>query len=96
MEQKESRFRKAYVEVVAKFSKDGILMPLSMRWEDGITYEINKVTDIRRATSLKAGGVGTRYSCIIDGYPRFLYYEDNNMWFVEAKRTNQSITEEMA
>ena len=29
--------------------------------------EIQKVTDVRRAASLKAGGAGIRYTCIVDG-----------------------------
>ncbi|MBQ3514507.1 MAG: hypothetical protein IJA32_12050 [Lachnospiraceae bacterium] len=38
-----------------------------------------------RAASLRAGGVGMRYTCIIDGKESHLYYEDNNMWFVEGR-----------
>ena len=34
---------------------------------DGHVYEIQKVTDVRRAASLKAGGAGIRYTCIVDG-----------------------------
>lgn len=28
---------------------------------------------------------GIRYTCIIDGKESHLYYEDNNMWFVEGR-----------
>ena len=49
---------KVYVEVTAKFSKDGRLLPLSVRWQDGHVYEIQRITDICRAASLKAGGAG--------------------------------------
>ena len=35
--------------------------------------------------SLKAGGAGMRYTCIIDGKESHLFYEDNNMWFVEGR-----------
>ena len=76
---------KVYVEVTAKFSKDGRLLPLSVRWQDGLVYEIQRITDIRRAASLKAGGAGMRYTCIIDGKESHLFYEDNNMWFVEGR-----------
>ena len=64
---------KVYVDVTAEFSKEGVLTPKSFRWTDGSVYEIQRVKDIRRAASLKAGGVGMRYT----------YYEDNNMWFME-------------
>ena len=54
-------------------------------WKDGQIYEIQRVTDVRRAASLKAGGVGIRYTCIVNGRESHLFYEDNNMWFVEER-----------
>ena len=39
--------------------------------------------DIRRAASLKAGGLGWRYTCRIHGQERCLYREDDGRWFVE-------------
>ena len=54
---------KVYVDVTAEFSKDGRLMPKSFKWEDGKVYEITRVKDVRRAASLKAGGVGKIYLC---------------------------------
>lgn len=62
---------KIYVDVNATFTKDGV------------EYEISKVKDIRRAASLKAGGAGMRYTCVVDGKEVYLFYEDNNMWFME-------------
>lgn len=76
---------KVYVDVTAVFSKEGQLKPVSVIWQDGHTYEIQRITDIRRAASLKAGGAGMRYTCIIDGKESHLFYEDNNMWFVEGR-----------
>ena len=74
---------KVYVDVNATFTRDGRLRPKSFVWEYGMTYEISRVRDIRRAASLKAGGAGTRYTCMADGREVYLFYEDNNMWFVE-------------
>lgn len=74
---------KIYVDVMAEFSREGSLMPREIIWEDGRRFEVDRVVDVRRAASLKAGGVGMRYLCMICGCPRYLYYEDNNMWFVE-------------
>ena len=74
---------KVYVDVTAEFSKEGDLVPKSFRWEDGQVYEIERVKDVRRAASLKAGGVGMRYTCVIGGQEKHLFYEDNNMWFME-------------
>ena len=74
---------KVYVDVTAELSKDGDLVPKSFRWEDGQVYEIERIKDVRRAASLKAGGVGMRYTCVIGGQEKHLFYEDNNMWFME-------------
>lgn len=38
-----------------------------------------------RAASLKAGGVGMRYTCMVEGKAVHLYYEDDNHWFMEKK-----------
>lgn len=76
---------KVYVEVTAHFDINGQIHPLSISWEDGKTYEIDRVLDVRRAASLKAGGVGIRYLCRILGKERFLFYE-NPKWFVERKQ----------
>lgn len=74
---------KVYVDVNADFLKEGMLIPKSFIWEDDVRYEISRVTDVRRAASLKAGGVGQRYTCIVGGREIYLFYEDNNQWFME-------------
>ena len=76
---------KIYVEVNVKFFPDGGMMPTEIIWEDGTRYEIDKVIDLRRAASLRAGGAGLRYTCMILGSPHYLFYEENQRWFVEAK-----------
>ena len=77
------RSNTVYVDVVAKFSRDGVLLPVEITWEDGKKYEISWVKDKRKAASTKAGGVGERYTCIVNGKEVHLFYEDNNMWFME-------------
>lgn len=77
---------KIYVDVVAVFSKDGQLIPRQIVWEDGRTYDIDRIMDVRRQASTKAGGVGERYLCVVKGKEVSLYYEDNNMWFMERAR----------
>ena len=76
---------KIYVDVKAKFSKEGNIIPTGIIWEDGRTFNIQRITDIRRAASLRAGGTGVRFTCIIDGFEKHLYYEDSNRWFVEGQ-----------
>jgi hypothetical protein len=75
---------KVFVEAIAKFTKDGVKIPLTVTWEDGRRFEIDRVTDMRRAASLKAGGQGMRYKCRINGKETYLWLEDDK-WFVEGK-----------
>ena len=75
---------KKYVEMIVRYLADGTIMPLALRWSEGELYEIDKVMDVRPAASLKAGGVGIRYTCIIQGHEKCLWLEENR-WFVEAK-----------
>lgn len=75
---------KVYVDVVAQFGRSGLIMPLSFVWEDGAEYEVDQVLEIRRAASLKAGGVGMRYTCRVRGRQTFLFLEDDR-WFMERK-----------
>lgn len=76
--------RKVYVAVTARFDVEGNITPLSLVWEDGTTYEIDRIVDQRRAASLKAGGIGIRYTIRVNGKQSYLYYEDPR-WFVEGK-----------
>lgn len=34
---------KVYVDVLAEFSKDGLLIPKEITWEDGRKYEITEI-----------------------------------------------------
>ena len=52
-------------------------------WEDGRVFEIDRILDVRRAASLKAGGTGMRYICRIYGKTVKLF-NDENHWFMEA------------
>ena len=83
---------KVYVDVNEDRLKDGRLIPLSFVWEDGSRYDISKVLDIRRAASLKAGGVGLRYNVrvITPNIKKdvFMFLEEDNgttKWFMERR-----------
>lgn len=75
---------KIYISVKAVFYPDGGFKPTSLVWEDGREYEIDRVTDIRRAASLKAGGTGIRYTCKVRGKEVYLFLEEDR-WFMERK-----------
>lgn len=84
---------KVYVGVKADFRSDGIMIPREIRWEDGRSFCIDKVTDIRQAAALRAGGCGDRYTIRVCGRSRFLYFERSRQqsgnyigrWFVERR-----------
>ena len=82
--------RRVYVEMLLKCGTDGTVTPVSIKWEDGHTYEIDRVLDVRRAAS-EAGSMGIRYTVRIMGQERRLFYEDTYSdtgkprWFVESE-----------
>ncbi|MBR6028833.1 MAG: hypothetical protein IKP40_07045 [Clostridia bacterium] len=84
---------KEYVEVHVDFSPDGTMLPRTLVWEDGRQYEIDRIKAIQAAPALKAGGQGDRYTVMIAGRERFLFFEHNadfgneriGKWFVERR-----------
>ncbi len=73
---------KQYICVEAVFDTTGCMRPKAIIWTDGIKYSIDKITDIRRAASLKSGGTGMRYTCVLSGLTRQLFF-DNGRWYTE-------------
>ena len=84
---------KVYVDVKVDFRSDGVMLPRKITWEDGREYEIDRVTDIRQAAAMRAGGQGDRYTIFVQGKQSYLFFErspsqmGNNIgrWFVERK-----------
>lgn len=76
--------RKVYVRVLAETDEEGNTMPVRVLWEDGRSYEVDKVTDIRRAYATKVGGTAIRYTVKIFGKETYIFKE-NSKWFVESK-----------
>ena len=78
---------KVYVDVYEYRRKDGTLLPISLFWdEDGERkrYKIDRITDIRPAASLKAGGAGIRYAVEIREKLACMFLE-NDGWFAERR-----------
>ena len=73
---------KINLKVNAEFDIDGTIRPTSIIWEDGRVFAIDRVLDMRRAASLKAGGAGMRYICRICGKTVALFNEEGK-WFME-------------
>ena len=82
-----------YVTVRVDFGDDGVMLPRGIVWTDGREYPIDRVKDIRSAPAQKAGGQGDRYTVLVAGQERFLFFEHNadygseriGRWFVEIK-----------
>ncbi len=71
------------VEVTALFTKDGLIKPLSFIWNDGNTYKIDKVFEIKNASSLKKSGEGKRYLCSVGNKSITMFFEDG-IWSIET------------
>ena len=84
---------KVYVPVTVDFRADGVMLPRTIIWEDGHEYEIDKVTDIRQAAAMRAGGQGDRYTIQVEGRQSYLFFERSTnltgsyigRWFVERR-----------
>lgn len=80
------QYEKVYVGIIARFDPDGGLKPLQIVWVDGQRFAIDRVKFIERAPS-KTGGVLTkRYTVVVEGFEKKLYYEEKlERWFIERK-----------
>ncbi len=84
---------KVYVAATAEFDASGRLRPTSVTWENGRKYIIDKVTDVRQAAAMRAGGQGDRYTIWIGGRQSYLFFERSastsgpniGRWFVERR-----------
>lgn len=74
-----------FVKVTATFDCDGNLTPENIIWSEQKNYPISRVTDIRYTTSPENQKAEIRYTCIIHGKEKFLFFEGNR-WFVKCTR----------
>lgn len=76
--------QKMYVDVILKNDKNGEINPLVIILENDKKYKIDKIVSKCRASSLKVGGCGMRYSVNIRGRETYLFHEQDK-WFVEYR-----------
>jgi len=87
---------KVYVDVNVKMTKDGKIIPISLIWEDGKRYHIDRVISVRPAPALKAGGQGDRYEILVNGKISRLWFTHNEdisdphvgWWFAEKESSS--------
>ena len=87
----EQQCRKVYVEVQVKVTAEGKVRPMTIKFEDGELYEIDRLIDCRRAHATKVGGTGIRYTVRIRNKETYLF-EDEGRWVVEAKGPSPTTT----
>lgn len=77
---------KVYVCVAVEFSTEGKMKPLYIEWENGTKYYIDRVGEVKYAPANVGAEIPVRFACEINGYKRYLYYEDSlKKWFVEKE-----------
>lgn len=52
---------RVYVGVTARTDTDGRIRPLSIKWEDGTVFKIDRVSDVRFAATMRSGDHGDRW-----------------------------------
>lgn len=70
------------MSVTARMDEGGHVRSPSIQWYDGVTYPVDDVLSVRRASSRRVGGDGICYAVRIGNKTTLLYYEDPH-WFVE-------------
>ena len=71
-----------FIDVLCLMKNDGTVTPLTIFWEDGRKFEIDKIIDKRKCASTKGGGKGTRYTCLILSKEKHLFF-DHDLWWIE-------------
>ena len=82
----ETQREKRYVPVQVRFDTEGKMRPMVIEYAEGHHFVVDKILDVRRAACQSVGGIGIRYTCVIQGQESYLWFEKNR-WFVAAKVT---------
>ena len=83
---------KVYVTVNVDFDEAGQMLPRWLIWEDGLRYDIDRVKAVCSTYAPRAGGNGDRYTIVVRGQLRYLYFEHSSpndpkvgRWFIERR-----------
>ncbi len=61
------------------------MRPVWIKWEDGRKFLVERVMFIERASARTSSVLPVRYTIMLGGKEKRLYYEPEDMrWFVEA------------
>lgn len=74
---------KRFIKVIASFDSDGNMTPKLIIWDEKRQFSVDKITDIRYTDSPQNQNAGIRFTCIIHGKQKYLYFEQSR-WFVKT------------
>lgn len=77
-------YKKEYIRVYAVFTIEGNVIPKSFLFSDGNVYKIDKIKNVERKASTKAGGSGLRYTIIVSGQEKYVF-RDEDKWYIEKE-----------
>ena len=69
-----------YVDITARINKDGQIFPLSLIWQDGREFPVDRLLNTVPSV-LPQGGEALCFICLIKGKRKELYLRDGK-WFV--------------
>ena len=75
-----------YINVIAKFDKDGTITPMTLEWKDGLLYDVERVQTLGEIPSRRFGGQGVRFMVQVGDRQAILSFEDP-CWFIGGART---------
>lgn len=73
---------KVYIQVMARVTPTGYIVPQQIRWVDHRWIKIDQVLDCRDMRETKQGGDGWRYRVRIGGKVVELYQQPDRRWYV--------------
>ena len=81
---KPSDYKRCRIKVISQRFDSGIELPLCVIWSDGRKFRIDRIDSAQEHAHFATGGVGTRFSCWLNGQRRVIGYEEPGEWFVES------------
>ena len=73
---------KVYIQVLARVTPSGYIVPTQIRWVDRRWIKIDQVIECRDMRETKQGGDGWRYRVRIGGQVVELYQQPDRRWYV--------------
>jgi len=79
--------QREYINVIADYSPDGTIRPVSVRFADGPEIAVARVINVIHMSATKHNGAETRYYVRIGDREHYLFFEDAQLscaprWFV--------------